>query len=400
MIIQPKFRGFICMTAHPTGCTAQVEKQIAYVKAQPHMTGPKKVLIIGASTGYGLASRIVSTFAAGADTIGVFFERASSGHRTATAGWYNSAALEEAATRAGYIAKSINGDAFSDEVKEKTIDLIKQVFGKVDLVVYSLAAPKRVHPKTGEVFSSVLKPIGQAYTNKNIDFHTGEVSQLTIAPATEVEMQHTIAVMGGEDWKMWIDALAAADVLTEGVITLAYSYIGPDVTHPIYRAGTVGKAKDDLEATAQQLDVQLRKRGGRAWVSVNKALVTQASSAIPIVPLYISLLYRVMKEKGWHEDCIQQIYRLFADRLYTGKPVPVDEAGRIRMDDWEMKTAVQQEIDAAWNQVNSENVFALTDIEGYRKAFFQLFGFETEGILYEEDVNPVIPIPSIPVASE
>jgi enoyl-[acyl-carrier protein] reductase / trans-2-enoyl-CoA reductase (NAD+) len=400
MIIQPKFRGFICMTAHPTGCTAQVEKQIAYAKAQPHMTGPKKVLIIGASTGYGLASRIVSTFAAGADTIGVFFERASSGHRTATAGWYNSAALEEAATRAGYIAKSINGDAFSDEVKEKTIDLIKQVFGKVDLVVYSLAAPKRVHPKTGEVFSSVLKPIGQAYTNKNIDFHTGEVSQLTIAPATEVEMQHTIAVMGGEDWKMWIDALAAADVLTEGVITLAYSYIGPDVTHPIYRAGTVGKAKDDLEATAQQLDVQLRKRGGRAWVSVNKALVTQASSAIPIVPLYISLLYRVMKEKGWHEDCIQQIYRLFADRLYTGKLVPVDEAGRIRMDDWEMKTAVQQEIDAAWNQVNSENVFALTDIEGYRKAFFQLFGFETEGILYEEDVNPVIPIPSIPVASE
>jgi enoyl-[acyl-carrier protein] reductase / trans-2-enoyl-CoA reductase (NAD+) len=399
MMIQPKFRGFICMTAHPTGCAAQVQKQIAYVKAQPPIAGPKKVLVIGASTGYGLASRIVSTFGAGADTIGVFLERASLGNRTATAGWYNSAALEVAATRAGYIAKSVNGDAFSDEVKEKTIDLIKQTLGQVDLVVYSLAAPKRVHPKTGEVFSSVLKPIGQAYTNKNVDFHTGEVSPLTIAPATEVEIQHTIAVMGGEDWQMWIDALAAADVLAEGVITLAYSYIGPDVTHPIYRAGTVGKAKDDLEATARQLDAQLRKRGGHARVSINKALVTQASSAIPIVPLYISLLYRVMKEKGWHEDCIQQIYRLFADRLYTNQPIPVDERGRIRMDDWEMNTTVQQEIDAAWNQVNGENVFALTDIEGYRKAFFQLFGFEIAGIMYEEDVNPVVPIPSIPAES-
>jgi enoyl-[acyl-carrier protein] reductase / trans-2-enoyl-CoA reductase (NAD+) len=399
MIIQPRFRGFICMTAHPTGCAAQVQKQIAYVKTQPPITGPKKALIIGASTGYGLASRIVSTFGAGADTIGVFFEKAGSDNRTATAGWYNSVALEQAATKAGYIAKSINGDAFSNEVKGKTIDLIKQTFGKVDLVVYSLAAPKRIHPETGEVFTSVLKPIGQAYTNKNVDFHTGKVSPLTIAPATETEIQHTIAVMGGEDWKMWIEALEAADALAEGVITLAYSYIGPDVTQPIYRAGTVGKAKDDLEATAHQLDRQLRKRGGRAWISVNKALVTQASSAIPIVPLYISLLYRVMKEKGLHEGCIQQIYRLFADRLYTGKPVPVDEAGRIRLDDWEMNTAVQQEIDAAWNQVNHENLFALTDIEGYRNAFFQLFGFETEGIRYEIDVNPVVPIPSIPTES-
>ncbi len=395
MIIQPKFRGFICTTAHPTGCAKQVQEQIDYVKSQKPIQGPKKALVIGASTGYGLASRIALTFGAGADTIGVFFERPSSGKRTATAGWYNTAAFEKAATEAGFVAKSINGDAFSKEIKEETIQLIKKEFGKVDIVVYSLAAPRRVHPETGEVFSSALKPIGQAYTNKAVDFHTGKVSEVTLEPATEEEIRHTVAVMGGEDWKMWMDALEEADVLADGVITLAYSYIGPKITHPIYREGTVGRAKDHLEATAHELDAQLKKRNGRAFVSVNKAVVTQSSSAIPVVPLYISLLFKVMKEKGIHEGCIEQMYRLFADRLYSGSPVEVDVAGRIRIDDLEMREDVQEEVLSLWNRVDSENLKAISDLEGYRTDFFQLFGFETEGIDYEADVDPDVKIPSL-----
>lgn len=387
MIIQPKFRGFICTTAHPVGCAKQVEDQVNYVKQQPSFQGPKKVLVIGASTGYGLASRIATTFGSGADTIGVFFEKPSSEGRTGTAGWYNSQAFEEEARKAGYKAFSINGDAFSKEIKEKAIECIKREFGKVDCVVYSLASPKRTHPETGEVFSSVIKPIGEEYTNKTVNFHTGEVSEITIQPATEGEIHHTIAVMGGEDWKMWIDTLSQADVLAEGITTVAYSYIGPEITHPIYRDGTIGKAKEHLEKTAHQLAEQLKIKNGRSFLSVNKALVTQSSSAIPIVPLYISLLYKVMKEKNLHEGCIEQMYRLFAEELYS-QTTEVDEQGRIRVDDWEMKEDVQEEVQSSWGIVNTDNIYDLSDLKGYRREFFNLFGFDVTGIDYETDVDP------------
>jgi enoyl-[acyl-carrier protein] reductase/trans-2-enoyl-CoA reductase (NAD+) len=392
MIIKPKTRGFICTTAHPVGCAHQVEEQIEYVKGQGLKQGPKKVLVIGASTGYGLASRIVSSFEYGADTIGVFFERPGSEERTASAGWYNTAAFEHAAQKAGIYAKSINGDAFSDEIKQQTIEAIKQSFGKVDLVVYSLASPRRNHPKTGESFTSVLKPIGKSYTNKTVNFHTAEVTDITIDPANEEEIRQTVAVMGGEDWMMWIEALKAADVLAEGVQTLAYSYIGPDLTLPVYREGTIGRAKDDLEASAGKLTKELEGLGGRAFVSVNKALVTQSSAAIPVVPLYISILFKVMKENGSHEGCIEQIHRLFADRLYQDGEVPVDEAGRIRLDDWEMKPEIQSEVAKLWAAINSDNIHDISDIESYRTEFFKLFGFEIDGINYDEDVNPDVPI--------
>ncbi|MBD1371298.1 trans-2-enoyl-CoA reductase family protein [Hazenella sp. IB182357] len=395
MIIKPKFRGFICTTAHPEGCQAQVEEQIRYVLEQNKISGPKNVLIIGASTGYGLASRIVSTFGCGANTIGVSFERPSSGKRTATAGWYNTAAFEKNARQAGVKAYSINGDAFSDEIKQETIALIQAEMGQVDLVIYSLASPKRTHPHTGEQLNSVLKPIGQSYTNKNVDFHTGEIKSLTVEPATEEEIRQTIAVMGGEDWQMWIDALDQADVLAEGVTTLAYSYIGPALTHPIYREGTVGRAKDHLEETAQILQRKLEAKQGRAFVSINKALVTQSSAAIPVVPLYVSLLYRIMKEEGLHEGCIEQIYRLFAEEIFGGSLPHLDAKGRIRIDNLEMREHVQAEVDKRWDTVNDQNLIALSDIEGYRKEFFQLFGFEVAGIDYEQETNADVAIPSI-----
>ncbi|MGA8941399.1 MAG: enoyl-ACP reductase FabV [Thermoactinomyces sp.] len=396
MIIKPRFRGFICTTAHPVGCAKQVERQIEYVKSQPKVDGPKKVLVIGSSTGYGLASRITAAFGAGADTLGVFFEKPSVKNRTATAGWYNTAAFEKEARKAGLVAESINGDAFSDEIKQEAIRRIKRdLGGKVDLVIYSLAAPKRLHPVTGELFSSVLKPIGKPFRNKTVDFHTGEVSEVSIEPATEEEIRHTVMVMGGEDWKMWIDALKEADVLANGVKTLAFSYIGPELTWPIYREGTVGKAKDHLEKTAHELDEKLKELNGQAYVSVNKGLVTQSSAAIPVVPLYISLLYKVMKEKGLHEGCIEQMYRLFADRLYQSDNVPVDEQGRIRIDELEMKPEVQEAIAENWNRVESDTLNELTDIAGYRREFFQLFGFETDGVDYDADVDPKVEIPSI-----
>jgi enoyl-[acyl-carrier protein] reductase / trans-2-enoyl-CoA reductase (NAD+) len=392
MIIQPKFRGFICTTAHPVGCFYQVQEQINYIKSKPSFNGPKKVLVIGASTGYGLASRITATFGAGADSIGVLFEKPSTGNRTATAGWYNTAAFERIATEAGYKAFSINGDAFSKEIKEETIELIRKEFGQVDCVIYSLASPKRVHPATGEVFSSVIKPIGQSYSNKSVDFHTKKVFELTIEPATEEEIRHTVAVMGGEDWGLWIDALETAGVLAEGVITVAYSYIGPKMTHPIYRDGTIGRAKDHLEETAHVLSRRLANKMGRAFISINKALVTQSSSAIPVVPLYISILFKVMKEEGIHEGCIDQMYRLFAQKLYSGHKVGT---GRIRLDDLEMREYVQEQITSLWRAVNSENIVDLTDIEGYRKDFFKLFGFDVEGIDYEEDIDPDVGVLSI-----
>lgn len=392
MIIQPKTRGFICTTAHPEGCAKQVQRQIDYVQSQPKLEGPRNVLVIGASTGYGLASRIVSAFGAGANTVGVYFDKEAEGSRTATAGWYNSAAFEQAAAEAGLKSYSIVGDAFSDEIKAKTIDLIKTELGQIDLLVYSVASPRRTHPKTGETFSSVIKPLGETYSNKTVNFHSGEVTVATIEPATEDELRQTIAVMGGEDWQMWIDELKKAGVLADQATTVAYSYLGPEITHAVYLDGTIGAAKMDLEKAAKNINEQLSAAGGRAFVSVNKALVTQSSSAIPVVPLYISALYKVMKEKGLHEGCIEQMYRLFSERLYSGKEVPVDSRGLIRIDDWEMKEDIQSEVAQLWQDLTTENVYELSDLEGYRREFFQLFGFETEGIDYEKDTDPAVAV--------
>src|SRR6476620_7692431 len=336
MIIEPRMRGFICLTAHPAGCEQNVINQIEYVKSKGKIEGPKKVLVVGASTGFGLASRITSAFGSGAGTIGVFFEKPPAEGKTATPGWYNSAAFETEAKKAGLYAKSINGDAFSNEVKQQTIDLIKADLGQIDMVIYSLASPVRLHPVTGVLHRSVLKPIGSTFTNKTVDFHTGNVSQVSIEPANQDDIDNTVVVMGGEDWAMWMDALKNAGVLANGVTTIAYSYIGPEVTEAVYRKGTIGRAKDDLEATAFKITDSLKSVGGKAYVSVNKALVTQASSAIPVIPLYISLLYKIMKLEGVHEGCIEQIQRLFEQRLYNGGEIPTDEKGRIRIDDWEL----------------------------------------------------------------
>lgn len=398
MIIQPRTRGFICLTAHPDGALQSVKNQIEYVKSKGTLAnGPKKVLVIGASTGFGLSSRIEAAFGSGAATIGVFFEKPASEGKMGTAGWYNSAAFEKEAQAAGLYAKSINGDAFSDEVKQQTIDLIKKDLGQVDLVVYSLASPRRTHPKSGVAYASVLKPIGQPFTNKTVDFHTGVVSDISIQPVeNDEDIQNTIAVMGGEDWKFWMEDLKNAGVLAEGVKTVAYSYIGPELTFPIYRNGTIGQAKNDLEATVTVLNDLLSDINGKSYVSVNKALVTQSSSAIPVVPLYISLLYKVMKAKGTHEGTIEQMERLFSERLYTvDGNVPLDEAGRIRIDDLEMADDVQAEVAKLWNSVTSENLGDISDIEGYRKEFFNLFGFELDGIDYEKDANENVQVPSI-----
>ncbi|MDM1408439.1 enoyl-ACP reductase FabV [Myroides sp. DF42-4-2] len=397
MIIQPRTRGFICLTSHPEGCAAHVKQQIAYVKSKGKIAnGPKKVLVIGASTGFGLASRISAAFGSNAATIGVFFEKAATEGRPATAGWYNSAAFEQEATKAGLYAKSINGDAFSDEIKQQTIALIKQDLGQVDLVVYSLASPRRTHPKTGVAYASVLKPINEPFSNKTVDFHTGVVSTITIDPVTEQsDIDNTIAVMGGEDWKFWMEDLKAAGVLAEGVKTVAYSYIGPELTYPIYRNGTIGMAKNDLEATVPTINNLIADLNGVSYVSVNKALVTQSSSAIPVVPLYISLLYKVMKEKNIHEGCIEQMQRLFADRLYADQPITLDSEGRIRVDDWEMREDVQAEVAKLWEEINSDNINQISDLEGYRRDFFNLFGFEFDTVDYNIETNELVEIPSI-----
>lgn len=403
MIIQPKVRGFICTTAHPAGCAAHVNEQIDYIKKHAKLTnGPKKVLVIGASTGYGLASRIAAAFGANAQTIGVFFEKEAEGNRTATAGWYNSAAFEQAAHASGLYAKSINGDAFSDEIKAKTIQLIQNDWqGQVDLVIYSLASPRRCHPKTGEVFSSVLKPIGKSYTSKTVDVMSGKVSEITIEPATEQDIKNTIEVMGGEDWAMWMDVLLNANVLAKGATTVAYSYIGPELTYPIYREGTIGQAKLHLEQTAKELHKKLSAIQGRAYVSVNKALVTQASAAIPVVPLYISLLYKIMKEKGLHEGCIEQMCRLFNERLFAQNgEVPVDEKGLIRIDDLEMQPDVQQTVKELWQSVNTDNILAISDLAGYRQEFYKLFGFGMEGVDYNAELDPQVAMPSIKSLAE
>ncbi|MGO4773533.1 enoyl-ACP reductase FabV [Flavobacterium sp. W22_SRS_FK3] len=395
MIIEPRMRGFICLTAHPKGAEQNVKNQIEYIKSKGAIAGPKKVLVIGASTGFGLASRITSAFGSDAATIGVFFEKPPVEGKTASPGWYNSAAFETEAHKAGLYAKSINGDAFSNEIKRETLDLIKADLGQIDLVIYSLASPVRTNPNTGVLHRSTLKPIGQTFTNKTVDFHTGKVSEVSIAPANDEDILNTVAVMGGEDWAMWIEALKGENLLADGATTVAYSYIGPSLTEAVYRKGTIGRAKDDLEATAFTITESLKSIGGKAYVSVNKALVTQASSAIPVIPLYISLLYKIMKEEGIHEGCIEQIQRLFQDRLYSGSGVPVDEKGRIRIDDWEMRDDVQEKVAKLWIEATTENLSEIGDLAGYKNDFLNLFGFGFNGVDYDAEANEVVEIESI-----
>ncbi len=395
MIIEPRMRGFICTTSHPKGCEQNVKNQIEYIKSKGPINGAKKVLVIGASTGFGLASRITSAFGSDAGTIGVFFEKPPTEGKTASPGWYNSAAFETEAHKAGLYAKSINGDAFSNEVKQQTLDLIKADLGQVDLVIYSLASPVRMHPVTGVLHRSVLKPIGGTFTNKTVDFHSGKVSEISIEPCSGDDIENTIAVMGGEDWAMWIDALKAQNLLAPGATTVAYSYIGPSLTEAVYRKGTIGRAKDHLEATAFAITDSLAAIDGKAFVSVNKALVTQASSAIPVIPLYISLLYKIMKDEGIHEGCIEQIQRLYQERLFTGNEVPVDEKGRIRIDDLEMRDDVQQKVAKLWIEAVTENLAEIGDLEGYRKDFYNLFGFDVDGVDYKAETNEVVNIESI-----
>ena len=395
MIIEPRMRGFICLTAHPAGCEQNVKNQIAYVQSKGTIDGPKRVLVIGASTGFGLASRITSAFGSNAATLGVFFEKAPAEGKTASPGWYNSAAFEKEATKAGLYAKSINGDAFSNEVKQQAIDLIKADLGQIDLVIYSLASPVRMHPKTGVLHRSTLKPIGGTFTNKTVDFHTGNVTQVSIEPANQEDIDNTVVVMGGEDWSMWMEALKEANVLAEGATTVAYSYIGPEVTEAVYRKGTIGRAKDHLEATAFEITKDLASLNGKAYVSVNKALVTQASSAIPVIPLYISLLYKIMKAEGIHEGCIEQIQRLYQQRLYTGQAVPTDNKGRIRIDDWEMREDVQAKVAALWKESTTESLPEIGDLAGYKQDFLNLFGFGFEGVDYLADADEMVQVPSI-----
>ena len=393
MIIEPRTRGFICLTSHPTGCEQNVLNQIEYVKSKGKIEGAKKVLVLGASTGFGLASRITSAFGSDAATIGVFFDKAPTEGRPGSPGYYNTAAFEKHAHKAGLYAKSINGDAFSNEIKQEVVNLIKEDLGQIDLVIYSLASPVRTHPNTGKRYKSVLKPIGEVFTNKTVDFHTGVVSEISINPAEGDDIENTVTVMGGEDWKMWIDALKAENLLAEGATTVAYSYIGPEVTKPVYRNGTIGAAKDHLEATAFEITDDLKSIGGKAYVSVNKALVTQASSAIPVIPLYISLLFKVMKDKEIHEGCIEQIQRLYSERLFGGD-LALDEKGRIRVDDWEMYDDVQEEVAELWEKATTENLSEIGDLQGYSDEFFKLFGFKVPGVNYEADVNEVVKIPS------
>ena len=395
MIIEPRMRGFICLTSHPKGCEKNVKNQIEYVKSKGPIEGAKRVLVVGASTGFGLASRISSAFGCGAATIGVFFEKPPTEGKTASPGWYNSAAFENEAKKAGLYAKSVNGDAFSKEVKQQVMETIKADLGQIDLVIYSLASPVRMHPETGVLHRSTLKPIGGTFTNKTVDFHTGNVTQVSIEPANQEDIDNTVVVMGGEDWAMWMQDLKEANLLAPGATTIAYSYIGPSVTEAVYRKGTIGRAKDHLEATAFTITDALKELNGKAYVSVNKALVTQASSAIPVIPLYISLLYKIMKAEGIHEGCIEQIQRLYSQRLYTGNEVPMDANGRIRIDDWEMRDDVQEKVADLWTKATTETLPEIGDLAGYKQDFLNLFGFGFDGVDYESDADEMINIPSI-----
>lgn len=385
MVIEPKVRSFICTTAHPDGCRENVKRQIEYTKKKGKTNGPKKVLIIGASTGYGLATRIAATYSCEAATIGVMFEKEPTKMRTATPGFYNTVAFEEEAKKDGYYAKSINGDAFSRKIKEETIDLIKKDFGKVDMVIYSLAAPKRT-AEDGTTYSSVLKTTGNDFSNKSLDLKNNTITEATITPATEEEINSTVKVMGGEDWKDWIEALSKAGALENNAITIAYSYIGPELTYPLYYNGTIGTAKKHLHKTSIEINDEFSNEGIKAYVSINKAVVTQASSALPIVPLYIAILYKVMKENEIHENCIEQMNRLFSEKLNGNNPI-VDEENRIRLDDYEMRENIQSKVMEDWDKINTENVDEFADLEGYWEDFYNMFGFHFDNIDYSKDVS-------------
>jgi enoyl-[acyl-carrier protein] reductase/trans-2-enoyl-CoA reductase (NAD+) len=392
MIIKPRVRGFMCVTTHPVGCEANVAQQIDYVKAQGAIpNGPKRVLVIGASTGYGLASRISAAFGAGASTLGIFFEKEGTEKKPGTAGWYNSAAFHKFAEAEGIYAKSINGDAFSDAIKEKTIAEIKADLGQIDLVVYSLASPRRQHPKTGEVFNSTLKPIGKDVTQRGVNTDKETIENFTLVAANEDEINNTVAVMGGEDWQMWIDALDGAGVLADGAKTTAYTYLGDKLTWDIYWHGTIGAAKKDLDKRVISIREKLARTGGDARVSVLKAVVTQASSAIPVMPLYLALLFKAMKADGSHEGCIEQVYGLFKNSLYGDTPIK-DEEGRLRADGLEMRPEIQAAVAQMWDDVTTENLLATTDFAGYKREFLRLFGFEIDGVDYDADVDPVVEI--------
>ena len=388
IVIEPRIRHNICLTAHPLGCAAQVRAQIHYTRSRGALPGPRRALVIGASNGYGLAARIVSAFGAGAATVGVAYERPGSPERSATAGWYNTEAFRLEAARAGLPVWDVNGDAFTEEVKAEVGRIVRQATGPVDLVVYSIAAPRRIDPRTGEIYSSAIKPIGSPFTSKSIDFLSGAITETTVEPATEEEVASTVKVMGGEDWELWIERLLDAGALAEGCTTLALSYIGPELTQAIYRQGTLGRAKADLEAAARRLDERLSAIRGRALVSVNKALVTRASAVIPGVSLYIALLYRAMKARGLHEGCIHQMERLFRDFLYSHRPLPLDAEGRIRLDDWEMRADVQAEVLEAWGKVSTETLGESADLEGFRDEFLRHHGFGMPGIDYSQTVDP------------
>ncbi|MFP4357881.1 MAG: enoyl-ACP reductase FabV [Puniceicoccaceae bacterium] len=394
MIIEPKVRGFVCVTAHPEGCVANVKEQIEVARTVGKTAGgPKRVLVVGSSTGYGLSSRIESAFGCGADTFGVFFERPASNGRPASAGYYNAVAFEAEAARGGLYAGSLNGDAFSDELKEKAVARIREEMGPVDLVVYSLASPRRTDPADGRTYKSVLRPIGSRFESKTVDTDKDVVHEIAIDPAEEGDVEATVKVMGGEDWERWIDALAAHGLLADGFRSVAYSYLGPELTWPIYKNGTIGKAKEDLDRAAAAISSRYSDRGGAAYVAVNKAVVTQASSAIPVVPLYISILFKVMKEKGIHEGCIEQIARLFRERLYAGGPVDLGPDGRIHVDDLEMRADVQSAVAGIWPRIGTENLRELSDYAGYQADFLKLFGFGIEGIDYNRDTDPDTALP-------
>ena len=391
MIIKPRVRGFMCITSHPSGCEQNVLDQIDFIKRQSSTKGPARVLVIGSSTGYGLAARITAAFGSGASTLGVFFEKPGTERKPGTAGWYNSAAFHRAAEKEGLYAKSLNGDAFSDEIKQLTIDTIKKDLGQVDLVIYSLAAPRRQHPVTGEVFNSTLKPVGKNITMRGINTDKEVIQEFSLEAASEQEIADTVAVMGGEDWQMWIDALVEANALAAGAKTTAFTYIGEKMTWDLYWDGTIGQAKKDLDARVIAIRDKLSKIGGDARVSVLKAVVTQSSSAIPIMPLYLAILFKEMKGNNSHEGCIEQLYRLFTEGLYTEQP-RLDQEGRLRMDELEMVAEVQENVANAWAQISTENMYELTDFSGYKHEFLSLFGFDVDGVDYDAEVAPDVKI--------
>jgi len=394
MIIKPRVRGFMCITTHPVGCEANVKNQIDYIKRQAPIDGPKRVLVIGSSTGYGLAARIGAAFGGGASTLGLFFEKEGTEKKSGSAGWYNSAAFHKFAEQDGLYAKSINGDAFSDEIKQKTIETIKADMGQVDLVIYSLASPRRQHPKTGEVFNSTLKPIGKDVTLRGINTDKEEIQEFSLEAASDDDVSNTIAVMGGEDWQMWMDALSEADVLAEGAKATAFTYVGEKVTWDLYWHGTIGQAKKDLDKKVIGIREKLAATGGDARVSVLKAVVTQASSAIPIMPLYLSLLFKAMKADGSHEGCIEQLYRLYTECLYSDTP-RLDEEGRLRVDELELRPEIQDKVASAWAQITTGNLAELTDFQEYKHEFLNLFGFDIDGVDYDAEVDPVVEIKNL-----